>query len=145
MSKKKYVRACVLKLAVASTYCIKNKERNTIDFDGNKEAQGPKDGIVDGKEHHGGNRFEGGTGGADTVCRTLARCYRMLMRRATYHIYEQPGMGGKSGAYRVDGGDDIYQIEEAKKGEVSEKVREAQRAMRQVRPIEGTCNATVAR
>jgi len=42
----------------------------------------------------------------------------------------QAGMGGKSGPYRVDGGYDVYQIEEAQKAAVSEKVRETQRAMR---------------
>ena len=66
----------------------------------------PKHGKVDDKEHHGGNTWAGGTGGADTA-----------------------GMGGKGGPYRLDKGNDVYQISEEEKKNVSEESLAAAREM----------------
>ena len=118
---------------IANQIGWQQNERNTIAWEKDKEAVGPKDGISDGKEHHGGNRFKGGTGGADTVRSFSCHAVRDEGVAALANFCGsvlQAGMGGKSGPYRVDGGYDVYQIEEAQKAAVSEKVRETQRAMR---------------
>lgn len=78
----------------------------SIEYDGKKEASMPKHGKVDDKEHHGGNTWAGGTGGADTA-----------------------GLGGKGGPYRLDKGNPVYQISEAEKKKVSEESRAAARQM----------------
>lgn len=55
---------------------------------------GPKHGEFDGKQHIGGNRFAGGSGGTGTA-----------------------GLGGRAGPYRLDVGQDIHMLsEEEKKG-----------------------------
>jgi len=78
-----------------------------IEFDGKKEASGaPKHGKEDDKEHHGGNTWAGGTGGADTA-----------------------GLGGKGGPYRLDKGNDVYQISEEQKANISEEALQAAREM----------------
>lgn len=74
-----------------------------IEFDGKREASGaPKHGKIDDKEHHGGNTWAGGTGGADTA-----------------------GLGGKGGPYRLDKGFDVYQISEEQKANISEEALKA--------------------
>mmetsp|Transcript_1455 Transcript_1455/g.5161 ORF Transcript_1455/g.5161 Transcript_1455/m.5161 type:complete len:997 (-) Transcript_1455:61-3051(-) len=79
----------------------------SIEYDGTREALGAKEGKpTDGQEHVGGNTWQGGTGGADT-----------------------PGLGGKGGPYRLDGGFDVHQISEESKQQVSEEVEKARREM----------------
>eukprot|EP00658_Telonema_sp_P-2_P061770 TRINITY_DN50439_c0_g1_i1.p1 TRINITY_DN50439_c0_g1~~TRINITY_DN50439_c0_g1_i1.p1 ORF type:complete len:534 (+),score=125.56 TRINITY_DN50439_c0_g1_i1:106-1707(+) len=78
----------------------------TIEYDGHKDASSPKHGKVDDKEHHGGNTWAGGTGGADTA-----------------------GLGGKGGPYRLDKGNDVYQISEKEKQNVSDESKAAAREM----------------
>merc|ERR1712224_1011839 len=80
------------------------KERDLhIEFDGKKEASGnPKHGKIDDKEHHGGNTWAGGTGGADAA-----------------------GLGGKGGPYRLDKGNDVYQITEEQKKNISKEALQA--------------------
>jgi MoxR-like ATPase len=85
-----------------------NSLKVTYDYDGKKEATGPKYGKVDttGESHTGGNTWAGGTGGANTA-----------------------GMGGKGGPYRLDAGHDVAQISKEEKAKVSKEVTEAARAM----------------
>ena len=58
-----------------------------------EKSMGPKHGKAsDGKQHVGGNTWQGGTGGRDTA-----------------------GMGGKHGPYRVFGGHDVHQLSDEEK------------------------------
>jgi MoxR-like ATPase len=67
---------------------------------------GPKHGKWDGKEHHGGGTFAGGTGGRDTA-----------------------GLGGRGGPYRLDAGYDVHQVDDEVKEAVPEEVRRAAKMM----------------
>lgn len=58
---------------------------------------GPKHGEFDGKQHIGGNRFAGGSGGTGTA-----------------------GLGGRAGPYRLDVGQDIHMLSEEEKKGVSQ-------------------------
>merc|ERR1719353_622686 len=69
-------------------------------------SEGPLTIEYDGKKHHGGNTWAGGTGGADTA-----------------------GLGGKGGPYRLDKGFDVYQISEEQKQNISKEAEEAARQM----------------
>ena len=72
-----------------------------------KDASGkPKHGEEDGQAHSGGNRYAGGSGGADTA-----------------------GMGGKGGPYRLDNGHDVKQISDEAKKNISKEAAEAARKM----------------
>ncbi|KAF4613211.1 hypothetical protein D9613_011059 [Agrocybe pediades] len=66
----------------------------------------PKEGEHDDKEHSGGNKWAGGTGGRDTA-----------------------GMGGKGGYKRHYKGGDIKQISDAEKQNVPDHIREKAREM----------------
>jgi len=86
---------------------ISEKERDLfIEWDGKREASAPKHGKEDDEEHHGGNTWAGGTGGADTA-----------------------GLGGKGGPYRLDKGNDVYQISEKEKKNISEEAEKAAHEM----------------
>ncbi|CAK0815063.1 unnamed protein product [Prorocentrum cordatum] len=73
-----------------------------------RDASGkPKHGDEDDKEHVGGNRWAGGSGGADTA-----------------------GLGGKGGPYRLEKpGQNVHQISDEAKAQISEEAREAARKM----------------
>ena len=60
----------------------------------------PKHGQVDDKDHVGGNRWAGGTGGSDTA-----------------------GLGGRGGPYRLDKGFPVRQVSDAEKSKVSAEAR----------------------
>ncbi|KAJ7443890.1 AAA domain-containing protein [Mycena galericulata] len=66
----------------------------------------PKEGDHDDKEHHGGNKWAGGTGGRDTA-----------------------GMGGRGGYKRLYKGGDIKQVSDQLKEQVPDHVREKAREM----------------
>lgn len=84
-----------------------SNQRLTLPWNETKQPTKPWAGKgPDGKEHHGGNQFQGGTAGADT-----------------------PGRGGVGGAFREDGGFDLF--EAVNKAEVSEEVKQTQMRMRQ--------------
>ncbi|KAJ7121114.1 AAA domain-containing protein [Mycena epipterygia] len=72
----------------------------------NTELSEPKEGEHDDKEHHGGNKWAGGTGGRDTA-----------------------GMGGHGGYKRLYKGGDIKQVSDALKEQVPDHVREKAREM----------------
>ncbi|KAJ6597514.1 AAA domain-containing protein [Mycena vulgaris] len=72
----------------------------------NTELGEPKEGDHDDKEHHGGNKWAGGTGGRDTA-----------------------GMGGRGGYKRLYKGGDIKQVSDALKEQVPDHVREKAREM----------------
>eukprot|EP00960_Hanusia_phi_P004987 144053-Hanusia_phi.AAC.3 len=87
------------------------KIRLTRNWDKKQQASGPKHGKApDGKRHAGGNTWAGGTGGRDTA-----------------------GMGGKGGPYRLDldDGNEIMQISDEEKQNISEEAKEAARRMGQ--------------
>ena len=68
---------------------------------------GPKHGDWDGKQHMGGNKFAGGSGGTGTA-----------------------GLGGRAGPYRLDVGQDVHLLTEDEKAEgVSEASLEAAKRM----------------
>jgi len=70
-----------------------------------KHASGdPKHGKEDDEEHHGGNTWAGGTGGADTA-----------------------GLGGAGGPYRLDKGFNVHQVDQAVKDRVPKEVNELAR------------------
>ncbi|KAJ7216377.1 AAA domain-containing protein [Mycena pura] len=66
----------------------------------------PKEGEHDDKEHHGGNRWAGGTGGRDTA-----------------------GLGGRGGYKRLYKGGDIKQVSDELKKQVPDHIREKAREM----------------
>ncbi|KAJ7050407.1 AAA domain-containing protein [Mycena amicta] len=72
----------------------------------NTELGEPKEGDHDDKEHSGGNRWAGGTGGRDTA-----------------------GMGGRGGYKRIYKGGDIKQVSDALKEQVPDHIREKAREM----------------
>ncbi|KAJ6562445.1 AAA domain-containing protein [Mycena capillaripes] len=72
----------------------------------NTELGEPKEGEHDDKEHHGGNKWAGGTGGRDTA-----------------------GMGGRGGYKRLYKGGDIKQVSDELKQQVPDHVREKAREM----------------
>jgi hypothetical protein len=78
--------------------------RLEYDSENKNEAKGAKIGKFDGKEHHGGNTWNGGTGGSDTA-----------------------GLGGKGGPYRQDGGFEVHQISDEEKAKTPEHVTAAAR------------------
>ncbi|EKX41778.1 hypothetical protein GUITHDRAFT_112197 [Guillardia theta CCMP2712] len=87
------------------------KIRLTRNWDKKQQASGPKHGKApDGKRHAGGNTWAGGTGGRDTA-----------------------GLGGKGGPYRLDldDGNEIMQISDEEKQNISEEAKEAARKMGQ--------------
>ena len=71
-------------------------------------AEGPKDGKVDpnNEPHVGGNTWQGGTGGSDTL-----------------------GLGGRGGYGRLDLGHPIHQVSEEMKAEVSEEQKSRMKEM----------------
>jgi len=70
-----------------------------------KHASGdPKHGKEDDKEHHGGNTWAGGTGGADTA-----------------------GLGGVGGPYRLDKGFNVHQVDQSVKDNLSKETKELAR------------------
>eukprot|EP00930_Biecheleria_cincta_P034503 TRINITY_DN23844_c0_g1_i2.p1 TRINITY_DN23844_c0_g1~~TRINITY_DN23844_c0_g1_i2.p1 ORF type:complete len:980 (+),score=195.66 TRINITY_DN23844_c0_g1_i2:1-2940(+) len=73
-----------------------------------KEVSGkPKHGDEDDKEHIGGNRWAGGSGGADTA-----------------------GLGGRGGPYRLEKrGQSVHQVSDEAKAEVSKEAQEAARRL----------------
>jgi hypothetical protein len=79
-----------------------------VDSDNTREATSPKHGKVDNEEHHGGNTWAGGTGGADTA-----------------------GLGGRGGPYRLDKGNNVWQVSDEEKAKVPQHVLDAARAMGQ--------------
>ncbi|KAJ7173000.1 AAA domain-containing protein [Mycena crocata] len=72
----------------------------------NTELGEPKEGEHDDKEHSGGNKWAGGTGGRDTA-----------------------GMGGRGGYKRLYKGGDIKQVSDELKEQVPDHVREKAREM----------------
>ncbi|KAJ7165324.1 AAA domain-containing protein [Mycena filopes] len=72
----------------------------------NTELGEPKEGEHDDKEHSGGNKWAGGTGGRDTA-----------------------GMGGRGGYKRLYKGGDIKQVSDELKAQVPDHVREKAREM----------------
>eukprot|EP01059_Diplonema_ambulator_P006574 TRINITY_DN16228_c0_g1_i1.p1 TRINITY_DN16228_c0_g1~~TRINITY_DN16228_c0_g1_i1.p1 ORF type:complete len:1840 (+),score=308.42 TRINITY_DN16228_c0_g1_i1:488-5521(+) len=87
-----------------ATATQKREERK---HDRDREASGkPKHGVEDGKKHVGGNRYAGGSGGADTA-----------------------GLGGKAGPYRLDRGHDVHQISDEAKKNVSKEAAAAAKKM----------------
>ncbi|KAF9269491.1 hypothetical protein L218DRAFT_915635 [Marasmius fiardii PR-910] len=86
------------------------KKKNPIkDFEytpKNTDLSEPKEGVHDNKQHQGGNRYAGGTGGRDTA-----------------------GMGGRGGYKRFYKGGDIAQIPDAFKQQVPEEIQEKAREM----------------
>jgi hypothetical protein len=72
------------------------------DFDFNKLAE-PKEGQFDptGAPHVGGGTWMGGTGGYNTA-----------------------GMGGVGGPYRLDLGNQVYQLPDSAKAQVPEEIRQ---------------------
>ncbi|GAA5995340.1 uncharacterized protein JCM10292_005112 [Rhodotorula paludigena] len=83
-----------------------------IAFDPEKEgrdtslSEPPKFGKDDGKEHHGGNTFAGGTGGRSTA-----------------------GLGGRGGYMRLYKGHDIHQIPDGLKAQVPDELKDRARDM----------------
>jgi hypothetical protein len=75
-----------------------------------KDLRGPKHGKVDLKNapHVGGNTWAGGSGGRDTA-----------------------GLGGVGGPYRLDSGNQVFQVSDEAKQQVPEHVRKAAREMAQ--------------
>ena len=75
-----------------------------------KVPDGPKHGQVDpsGAPHVGGGTWAGGTGGMNTA-----------------------GLGGVGGPYRLDGGNEVFQVSQFDKDNVPEEVRRAAREMGQ--------------
>lgn len=73
-----------------------------------KEFNGPKHGKIDEKNapHVGGNTWAGGSGGFDTA-----------------------GLGGVGGPYRLDSGNQVFQVSDSMKQNVPEHVRKAAREM----------------
>ncbi|CAE7033917.1 VWA8 [Symbiodinium natans] len=72
-----------------------------------KDVSSPKHGDEDDKEHIGGNRWAGGTGGADTA-----------------------GLGGRGGPYRLEKpGQRVRQVSDEAKAQVSEEAKEAARQL----------------
>eukprot|EP01065_Artemidia_motanka_P045422 TRINITY_DN667_c0_g1_i1.p1 TRINITY_DN667_c0_g1~~TRINITY_DN667_c0_g1_i1.p1 ORF type:complete len:1933 (+),score=528.40 TRINITY_DN667_c0_g1_i1:53-5800(+) len=83
------------------------KLRREMKRDKSRDASGkPKHGEEDDKQHVGGNRWAGGSGGADTA-----------------------GLGGKGGPYRLDKGHDVHQISDEAKKDISEEAKAAARKM----------------
>ncbi|KAF7319254.1 hypothetical protein HMN09_00262900 [Mycena chlorophos] len=74
--------------------------------DGETGLTEPKEGDIDDKEHSGGNRWQGGTGGRDTA-----------------------GMGGRGGHKRVYKGGNIKQVSDELKAQVPDNIREKAREM----------------
>ncbi|KAJ7768600.1 AAA domain-containing protein, partial [Mycena maculata] len=84
-----------------------NKKIQDVKFEPkNTELGEPKEGEHDDKEHHGGNKWAGGTGGRDTA-----------------------GMGGRGGYKRLYKGGDIKQVSDELKEQVPDHVREKAREM----------------
>jgi len=73
-----------------------------------RDASGkPKHGDEDDQEHVGGNKWAGGSGGADTA-----------------------GLGGKGGPYRLEKkGQNVHQISDEAKEQISDEAKEAARKM----------------
>lgn len=72
-----------------------------------KDVSSPKHGDEDDKEHIGGNRWAGGTGGADTA-----------------------GLGGRGGPYRLEKpGQRVRQVSDEAKAQVSQEAKEAARQL----------------
>ncbi|BGP10994.1 hypothetical protein JCM10049v2_006888 [Rhodotorula toruloides] len=87
------------------------RKAKEIEFDPAKEGRDtslsePKVGKDDGKEHHGGNTFAGGTGGRDTA-----------------------GLGGRGGYKRLYKGHDIRQIPDSLKAQVPDEIKNRARDM----------------
>ncbi len=101
----------------------------TYDYDGKKEATGPKYGKVDptGDPHTGGNTWAGGTGNNNQATIVSYNANNVLGGANT------AGMGGKGGPYRLDSGHNVAQISKEEKAKVSKEVTEAARAMAKVR------------
>lgn len=75
------------------------------------ESKGPRHGKApDGKRHAGGNTWQGGTGGTDTA-----------------------GLGGRGGPYRLDleDGNQVMQMSDEQKADISEEARRAAQEMGQ--------------
>ncbi|PPR05936.1 hypothetical protein CVT24_006658 [Panaeolus cyanescens] len=70
------------------------------------DLNGPKEGEHDDKEHSGGNKWAGGTGGRDTA-----------------------GMGGRGGYKRLYKGGDIKQVSDELKKDVPDHIKEKAREM----------------
>eukprot|EP00927_Polykrikos_kofoidii_P015773 TRINITY_DN17055_c0_g1_i1.p1 TRINITY_DN17055_c0_g1~~TRINITY_DN17055_c0_g1_i1.p1 ORF type:complete len:2144 (+),score=329.32 TRINITY_DN17055_c0_g1_i1:237-6668(+) len=87
---------------------LEAKKRGEFKRETSRDASGnPKHGEVDDEEHVGGNRFAGGSGGADTA-----------------------GLGGKGGPYRLEKrGQSVHQISDEAKAQISEEAKEAARKM----------------
>eukprot|EP01060_Flectonema_neradi_P011084 TRINITY_DN1814_c0_g1_i5.p1 TRINITY_DN1814_c0_g1~~TRINITY_DN1814_c0_g1_i5.p1 ORF type:complete len:1845 (+),score=374.06 TRINITY_DN1814_c0_g1_i5:658-6192(+) len=84
----------------------KGERRKELLHQKNRTATKPKHGKEDGKKHVGGNQYAGGSGGADTA-----------------------GMGGKAGPYRLDSGQDVHQISDEAKKNVSKEALAAAKKM----------------
>ncbi|KAF8624743.1 hypothetical protein AX17_007074 [Amanita inopinata Kibby_2008] len=83
------------------------KKIQDIQFEPKKtDLSGPKEGEHDDKEHSGGNRWAGGTGGRDTA-----------------------GLGGRGGYKRLYKGGDIKQVSDELKSNVPEDIRDKAREM----------------
>jgi hypothetical protein len=80
----------------------------TVQSDKLKETKAPKVGKEDDKEHHGGNTYAGGTGGADTA-----------------------GLGGAGGPYRLrkEKNGKVEQLSDEAKAQVSEEAAVAAKEM----------------
>ena len=68
--------------------------------------KGPRHGDWDGKQHMGGNRYAGGSGGTGTA-----------------------GLGGRAGPYRLDVGQDVHMLNEDEKGGVEQSALDAAKRM----------------
>ncbi|KAF7342156.1 von Willebrand factor A domain-containing protein 8 [Mycena venus] len=94
-------------LGLAAAREAANKKIQDVKFKPkNTELGEPKEGEHDDKEHHGGNKWAGGTGGRDTA-----------------------GMGGRGGYKRFYKGGDIKQVSDELKQQVPDHVREKAREM----------------
>jgi len=103
-------RDLIKRVEEQATSARQEAERRRQEFQREKdrEATSPKEGDHDDKEHVGGNKWAGGTGGADTA-----------------------GLGGKGGPYRLDKGFDVHQISDEAKKNISKEALEAARKMGQ--------------
>ncbi|KAJ2919670.1 hypothetical protein MD484_g680, partial [Candolleomyces efflorescens] len=83
------------------------KKIEDVEFTPKDDSLGePKEGEHDDKEHHGGNKWAGGTGGRDTA-----------------------GLGGVGGYKRLYKGGDVKQVPQSLKDRVPDHVREKAREM----------------
>ncbi|KAF7292707.1 hypothetical protein MIND_01168900 [Mycena indigotica] len=84
-----------------------NKKIQDVGFEPKqRELTEPKEGEHDDKEHSGGNRWAGGTGGRDTA-----------------------GLGGRGGYKRLYKGGNIKQVSDELKGQIPSHIRDKARAM----------------